>query len=120
MKILIDMNLSRGWVTFLREKGHDVEHWSKMGKQDAPDGDIVSAARVGGYVVLTCDLDFGNILAMSGNTNPSVIQLRSLSTLPRFTGELVSAAITVAEADLDAGAILTLEPGRTRLRSLVN
>ena len=120
MRILIDMNLSRQWAGFLRERGHVALHWSELGKENAPDGEIVAFARSSGCAVLTADLDFGNILALSGARGPSVIQLRSISTLPRLSGEVVAASISHAAADLEAGAILTIEPGRTRLRSLAN
>ena len=37
MKILVDMNLSPGWVDFLIEAGIEAVHWSKVGASDAND-----------------------------------------------------------------------------------
>ncbi len=44
MKILIDMNLSPLWATFLQENGHEAAHWSSIGHATAPDEQIFEYA----------------------------------------------------------------------------
>lgn len=112
------MNLSPDWVGYLHSFGHDAVHRSSVGPADASDDDLVSWARTHDRAVLTSDLDFGTMLAMSGERRPSVVELRSASTLPDRIGPLVAQAISHAEADLLSGAILTVETGRLRLRIL--
>jgi predicted nuclease of predicted toxin-antitoxin system len=68
--------------------------------------------------IMTSDLDFSAILALSGSTKPSVIQLRSDTTLPVHVGRLVVEAIEEAEQDLLSGAVLTVASGQHRLRVL--
>ena len=63
MKILIDMNLSPAWVSVLEDAGHTASHWSAIGSMNAPDREILSWAKMNGYVLFTHDLDFGAILA---------------------------------------------------------
>jgi predicted nuclease of predicted toxin-antitoxin system len=75
MKLLVDMNLSPKWAGFLASAGFDVVHWSALGAANAPDREIMSHAREGGYVVLTSDLDFGTILAVTHGEKPSVVQI---------------------------------------------
>lgn len=118
MKFVIDMNLSTGWVQFLQGLGHDAVHWSSVGQQDADDEEILSWALAQDCTVLTNDLDFGMLLILSGAPKPSVVQLRTDQTLPKHVGSLVAQAIIRTEADLKAGALVTIEPGRLRLRSL--
>lgn len=48
-------------------------HWSTAGRVDAPDSDIMAFAAAGEFVVLTHDLDFGAILAVTHGEKPSVI-----------------------------------------------
>ena len=43
------------------------------GRVDAPDSDIMAFAAAGEFVVLTHDLDFGAILAVTHGEKPSVI-----------------------------------------------
>ena len=65
MKLLLDMNLSPRWVTLLREAGWDCLHWSGVGKRDALDAEIMAYAATNDMVVVTHDLDFGAILAVT-------------------------------------------------------
>lgn len=75
MRILVDMNLTPRWVEHLTREGHEARHWSSLGSVNAKDREICDYARAAGYVVLTNDLDFPQILAHTRNTGPSVILL---------------------------------------------
>ena len=55
MKLLVDMNLSPRWVTFLVDAGFETSHWSTLGATDASDSEIMRFAADGSYVVLTHD-----------------------------------------------------------------
>jgi len=118
MKFVVDMNLTPQWVKFLSVLGYDAVHWSSVGRHDVQDGDIIEWARKNDCVILTSDLDFGTIIAMAGSRKPSVVQLRSDVTLPARVGSVVKEAIQQSEPDLLAGALLTVEAGRSRLRVL--
>jgi predicted nuclease of predicted toxin-antitoxin system len=75
-------------------------------------------ARVHDYVVVTHDLDFGAILASTGRDKPSVIQIRSDDLTPeRLAPSIIDALRQMAEP-LQAGALLTVDPARARLRLL--
>ena len=86
MKFLVDMNLARSWVSFLRSSGFQAEHWSAIGAADAADSVIVQWAAENAYVILTSDLDFGAILAASKKTTPSVLQIRAGRLSPEVIG----------------------------------
>ncbi len=118
MKLVVDMNLSPDRVAYLKEAGHDAIHWSSVGAANAPDDDILRWATDQERIVLTGDLDFGALLALSGSSKPSVVQLRSGATLPSRVGPFVGRALRYAEADLSTGAIVTVEDDRLRLRLL--
>ncbi len=69
-------------------------------------------------VVLTHDLEFGAILAAMGGTRPSVVQIRADDVSPDAIGAQIGASIRQLEAELDAGALVTVEPTRARMRVL--
>jgi predicted nuclease of predicted toxin-antitoxin system len=118
LKLLLDMNLSPRWVDRLAEAGFEAAHWSTLGAADATDTEIMAFARVHRYVVLTHDLDFGAMLAASQGKKPSVVQIRSEDISPdRIAGQVVAALRQLA-GELERGALVTLDPGRTRLRLL--
>ena len=118
MKFVVDMNLSPAWVELLNSARHDAVHWSHVGRNDASDPEIMQWAAENGRVIITSDLDFGAILAGSGDRHPSVIQLRSEDLRPAQVGATVLAAVSVAKADLEAGALLTIDAARSRLHVL--
>lgn len=118
MKLLVDMNLSPRWVGFLERSGWQAVHWAMVGRADASDAEIMAFAVRHGFVVLTHDLDFSAILAATRGGKPSVVQIRSDSVDPDRIGAPVLAALRQMHAELAAGALLSVDPGRTRLRLL--
>jgi predicted nuclease of predicted toxin-antitoxin system len=118
MKILVDMNLSPSWVSYLDEAGFDAVHWSTVGPMTAADSELMKWASDRGYVVLTADLDFGAILAATQSTRPSVVQVRSNNLTPRAIGVAVTAAIRQTQPELLNGALVSVDAARARLRIL--
>lgn len=78
----------------------------------------MSHAREGGYVVLTSDLDFGAILAVTHGEKPSVVQLRSDNLSHENIGRQVIDALRQLTIELEGGALVTVDTERTRLRIL--
>lgn len=70
------------------------------------------------HIVLTADLDFSAILAATQRRQPSVIQIRADVPTPAATGEAVLSAIRQARAELESGAVLSVDTARARLRVL--
>jgi len=118
MKVLVDMNLSPRWVELLAGAGVEAVHWSITGRNNAPDIEIMAFARANAYVVLTHDLDFGAILAATCGEKPSVVQIRAEDVSPDVIGGQVIVALRQMEAELETGALVTVDPARTRLRVL--
>lgn len=118
MKLLVDMNLSPRWVGLLAAAGIEAAHWSTLGATNAPDSEIMAYASANDYVVLTHDLDFGAILAATHGEKPSVVQIRAEDVSPDVIGKPVIAALRQMASELADGALLTVDPDRTRLRVL--
>jgi predicted nuclease of predicted toxin-antitoxin system len=109
MRILIDMNLSRYWESFLAAEGHEARHWSTIGDVKAKDPKILAWAQERGFTVMTNDLDFPRILAQTRDGRPSVILLRGQPLLPGNRGVALLRAIRECEAELLTGAIVVLD-----------
>lgn len=118
MKILVDMNLSPRWTDFLAGAGHEAVHWSDVASGNEPDSQIMAWAVDRGYLILTADLDFGAILAASGETRPSVLQIRSDVLTTHAIGAIVLRALDQARQELVEGALVSVDATRARLRLL--
>jgi predicted nuclease of predicted toxin-antitoxin system len=118
MKLVVDMNLSPRWIDLLNDAGIEAVHWSKIGRPNAPDSEIMTYARANDCIVLTHDLDFSAILAATQGARPSVVQIRAEDVSVNAIGKQVVAALWQMEAELAEGALLTVDPNRTRLKLL--
>ena len=118
MRLIIDMNLSPAWIPLFGEQGWTANHWSEIGDPTAADDDIFAWAAANDAAVFTRDLDFGALLARAGATRPSVVQIRAREVSPFVVGVSVIEAIASALNVMEQGAIVTIEPGRTRVRHL--
>jgi predicted nuclease of predicted toxin-antitoxin system len=118
MRLLVDMNLSPRWVDLLNSAGFEATHWSTFGAHDAADARIMAYAAEHDCIVLTHDLDFGAILAATQGEKPSVVQIRADDVSPKVIGAQVVAALRQMAPELQAGALLSVDTSRTRLRVL--
>lgn len=94
--------------------GFDAKHWSSIGDTHAADTQIMAYAKQHGCIVLTHDLDFGTILAANKHEKPSVVQIRADDLRPEHIGHSVLMALQQFSADLDIGALVTVNPSRIR------
>ncbi len=118
MKLLIDMNLSPDWVSVFERHGWEALHWATIGDSRAVDSVIMEWARIHGYVVFTHDLDFGTLLALTKTVGPSVIQIRTQNTMPEHLENLLMPVLRQYEAELERGALITLDETKFRIRIL--
>ncbi len=118
MKIIIDMNLSPDWVQSLAAAGHHAVHWSTLGRPNESDARILEQAARESAVVLTADLDFGDLLAASGAAGPSVVILRSPDKSPAAAAVAVLNFLRIYESELHAGALVSVDVQRGRVRLL--
>jgi len=66
MRLLADLHMSPLTVTFLRSLNHDVVRVTDVLPPNAPDEVIVGQARSDSRIILTQDLDFSRLIALSG------------------------------------------------------
>ena len=118
MRLLLDMNLPPSLTGFFKNQGHECRHWKEVGDGAAPDSQVLSWAAANGFVVVTHDLDFSAILAATGGNAPSVIQVKTQDVLSPEFRQTLAGVLTRFSAELASGAIVTVDPGRARVRIL--
>jgi len=112
------MVIPMGSVEHLRQAGHDVIHLREQGLQRLPDPEILEKARTEGRVLLTHDLDFGRLLALSEATSLSVIVFRLADMRPASVNHHLDQVLQQAAGDLERGAIISVREGQIRVRIL--
>lgn len=85
---------------------------------NAPDSEIMRIAAETDYIVFTHDLDFSAILAATQGKKPSVVQVRGNDIGPEAIGDMVVKALRQMKIELAAGALLTIDTKKIRLRIL--
>lgn len=118
MKFLADMGLARSTVAFLRAQGHDAVHLRDQGLQRLEDDEIVEKAREEGRVILTHDLDFGRIVAVSRAGVPSVITFRLDDMRPTQVNRYLIEVLAHFARQLEAGALVSVNERGIRARLL--
>jgi len=83
VRFLADMGISQSTVSWLRGKGHNVTHLREEELHRMSDAEITEKGRKEERIILTCDLDFGDIMAASGGICPSIIIFRLEDQRPR-------------------------------------
>ena len=82
--------------------------------RDPGDEEILRTAAAERRVIVTRDKDFGTLAVLHGQVHAGIVQLRRLR-LRQQPAACVSALSAHAE-DLEGGAIVTVLPGRLRVR----
>lgn len=90
-------------MEFLSGHGIEAVHWSGVGDGGAPDTQVLKWADDHDFTVFTHDLDFTTLLAITGATGPSVIQLRSQDVMPDAVGAQVVSVLNNHASVLASG-----------------
>lgn len=79
LKLLADENISLKTVTFIREAGFDIVGVREIGQKGKDDKKIVNLAKKENRIIVTFDLDFGEIYYFSSKFSNSIIVMRTKS-----------------------------------------
>jgi predicted nuclease of predicted toxin-antitoxin system len=118
MRFLADAGISPRTVEFLISLGHDAVHVRTIGLERSTDQALVDRAQAGGQVIVTFDLDFGDILALGVLDKPSAIVLRLADERADSVNRHLSVVLSERLGDLDSGALILVEDARYRVRKL--
>lgn len=118
MNFLADMGISPRTVAFLRSLGHDAIHLHEQGLDRLPDPGILTKAYQEQRILLTHDLDFGELMAASQASLPSVIIFRLRNMQPDQVNHYLSEIIRQHQDILSQGVIISVVERQVRVRSL--
>ena len=118
MRLLCDMGVSLRVVEWLRSQGHDVAHLREEGLQRLSNGAIFAKGIGEKRIVLTFDLDFGEIAATAGVPHTSVILFRLGNTRASYVIERLAVVLDQARDALESGALVLVEQSRLSVREL--
>ncbi len=118
MRFLADMGISPRVVSALREQGHEAVHLQELGLGRMPDGDILAKASEEGRILLTHDLDFGELLAASGGKLPSVIIFRLKDMLADNVNFHLFQILAKQTSALEKGVVCSVTERKVRIREL--
>jgi|ERR1017187_664759 predicted nuclease of predicted toxin-antitoxin system len=118
MKLLLDQGTPRSTAALLRQTGFEAVHAAEIGMAEAVDEEILARALSENRTLVTLDADFHSLLALSQASKPSVIRIRIEGLRAEDLHELLQDVIRHCESDLKAGAMISVQENRIRVRRL--
>ncbi|MBF2076543.1 MAG: DUF5615 family PIN-like protein [Synechococcales cyanobacterium C42_A2020_086] len=118
LRLLADVHISPLTVAALNSHGYNTVRTTDLLPATAADEEILELARVEGRVVLTQDLDFSMLVALSNYGLPSLITLRLSSAKPDVVTQKLLEVLPSVEPELTAGAAVTISDDSVRVRQL--
>ena len=113
MNLLLDSCVWGGTGAPLRTAGHDVV-WAGDWPVDPGDEEILARALAERRILVTLDKDFGELAIVRGLPHAGILRLVGISA--RQQSEVTLRVLEAHGTDLAAGAIITAEAGRLRVR----
>jgi predicted nuclease of predicted toxin-antitoxin system len=113
MKVLLDTCVWGGARQVLEAAGHDVI-WSGDWPSDPGDEEILAQAYSEGRTLVTLDKDFGELAVVYGQPHSGILRLVNLAA--RQQGPICLRIIELHGDELQAGAIITADAQRLRIR----
>ncbi|MCK4343489.1 MAG: DUF5615 family PIN-like protein [Phycisphaerae bacterium] len=118
MRFLADMGVNLRVVEWLRREGHDANHLRDEGLHRMPNGDIFTKAIAESRVILTFDLDFGEIAALTAGRKASIVVFRLHNTTAPHVIDRLATVLAVSSDALERGVVVVVEETRHRVRHL--
>ncbi len=118
IRLLADVHISPKTVGDLQKQGYEIIRSSEVLPTNAPDINILEFARTENWVVLTQDLDFSMLVALSRYSQPSLITLRLSSAKPDTVTQKLLDVLPQIEEALQEGSAITIQDDSIRIRKL--
>lgn len=118
IRFLLDMGIAQSTSRSLSSPGHDTIHLRDQGLERLQDRMIVEKAQREGRVIVTHDLDFGRIVALSEGSVRSIITLRLSDMTPGRVNQSPGTVVGQASSALERGALITVTDRGFRIREL--
>ena len=113
MKLLLDTCVWGGVVEPLRRAGHQVD-WSGNWEVDPGDEEILARAFSESRILVTLDKDFGELAIVRGLPHSGILRVAGFAS--RQQANVINFVLSKHGLELSAGAVITAEPGRLRIR----
>ena len=119
MKFLIDNALSPLVADELGRAGLDAVHVRDINLHKSTDEEVFAWAAQEKRIIISADTDFGTILALRQETNPSVILFRrGTPRRPQGQAEVLLANLPSIQELLEKGCVVVFDQNRMRVRQL--
>ena len=112
MKFLVDSCVGRRLSDWLVDQGHDVVFADSIGT-DPGDNRLLEMATVEGRVVVTIDMDFGELVFLHGASHAGLVRLPDVPVVERIA--LMERVLEMCREALSQQAIVTVSTRRIRV-----
>jgi len=118
MRFLLDMPVSFLLLDVLQAHGHEGVHAHEIGKDRAPDDELLEIARREGRVIVTADLDFPRLMALSLAEGPGLILFRGGNYSDQEMCELLARVLRRVPAETLEKSVCVVDRKRIRVTRL--
>lgn len=118
MKSLLDMPASSSLLDVLETHGHEGIHAHQAGLDRATDDELLQLARRENRVIITADLDFPRLLALSLAEGPGLILFRGGNYWDREMRDLLNHTLQSVPAEILDKSICVVDRKQVRVTAL--
>ena len=118
IRLMADMNISPQTVSALQQQGWDIIRVPDVLPANTSDEEILNFCRQENRAIVSFDLDFSMLVALSGGDRPSLITLRLSSTNPEVVTQRLLEVVPQIEAELQQGSVVKIGNETVRIRRL--
>jgi predicted nuclease of predicted toxin-antitoxin system len=118
MKALLDMPVSFLLLEVLQAHGHEGVHAHQIGKDRAADDELLDIARRESRVIITADLDFPRLMALSLAEGPGLILFRGGNYSDREMCDLLARVLQKVPPETLERSICVVDKKRIRVTHL--
>lgn len=115
MRLKLDENIDARLVGVLRQAGHEATTVREQGLHGTEDPALYDHCHSEGYVLVTLDLDFSNVIRYPPEPTPGLVVLRGPDDLFPTVKILIQTLLAGLTRETPAGHLWIVEAGRIRI-----
>ena len=118
MKFLLDMPVSHLLLRVLQAYGHEGVHAYRIGKDRTSDSELLEIARRESRIVITADLDFPRLLALSLAEGPGLVLFRGGNYSDSEMCDLLERLLKTVRPEVMERSVCVVDKSRIRITQL--